>query len=153
MLSVMSYSRSDEGNRLPQGTRPRSGGRGNIPLGYHRLEDAGSKDAQPSVYSWLESLVCGPAAAREYQHELTPARRILFFPYGNNCDCVSLYLEHGFEDKPQEDWYQCVQFGLVLWNPNDPTTLVTHRKLPSSEYLYKKLFLIYDFRCTPPIHF
>ena len=48
--------------------------------------------------------------------------RILFFPYGNNIDCVSLYLEQGFDSKgPPEDWYACVQFMLILWNPNDPT--------------------------------
>lgn len=52
--------------------------------------------------------------------------RILFFPFGNNCECASLYLEHGFDDKPPENWYQCVQFGLVLWNPNDPTAYVSH---------------------------
>lgn len=52
--------------------------------------------------------------------------RILFFPYGNNVDFASLYLEHGFEDKPPEDWYACVQFCLILWNKNDPTMHVTH---------------------------
>ena len=50
--------------------------------------------------------------------------KILFFPYGNNStDCASLYLEHGFAEKPAEDWYACVQFGLVMWNVNDPTVL------------------------------
>jgi ubiquitin carboxyl-terminal hydrolase 7 len=63
--------------------------------------------------------------------ELTQSiRRILFFPYGNNCECASLYLEHGFDDKPPENWYQCVQFGLVLWNPKEPTSYCEHRKLP-----------------------
>ncbi|KAF2754027.1 cysteine proteinase [Pseudovirgaria hyperparasitica] len=52
--------------------------------------------------------------------------RILFFPSGNNVDSASFYLEQGFEDKPPEDWYACVQFLLVLWNPNDPTMHVTH---------------------------
>ncbi|KAF2090688.1 cysteine proteinase [Saccharata proteae CBS 121410] len=52
--------------------------------------------------------------------------RILFFPYGNNTDHASFYLEQGFEDKPAEDWYACVQFMLVLWNPNDPTVHVSH---------------------------
>lgn len=37
-------------------------------------------------------------------------------------DHVSIYLEHGFEaDKVPENWSCCVQFGLVLWNPNDPS--------------------------------
>ncbi|KAI5816954.1 hypothetical protein BZA77DRAFT_46183 [Pyronema omphalodes] len=53
--------------------------------------------------------------------------KILFFPYGNNCECASLYLEQGYPDKPPEDWYKCVQFGLVLWNPNDPTNFVHHQ--------------------------
>ncbi|EPS37721.1 hypothetical protein H072_8604 [Dactylellina haptotyla CBS 200.50] len=52
--------------------------------------------------------------------------RILFFPHGNNADYASLYLEHGFEEKPPEDWYRCVQFALVLWNPNDPTVYFPH---------------------------
>ncbi|KAF2140342.1 uncharacterized protein K452DRAFT_274048 [Aplosporella prunicola CBS 121167] len=52
--------------------------------------------------------------------------RILFFPFGNNTDHASFYLEQGFEDKPPEDWYACVQFMLVLWNANDPTIHVSH---------------------------
>lgn len=54
--------------------------------------------------------------------------RVLFFPYGNNVDYASFYLEHGFEDdKPPEDWYACVDFLLVLWNPNDPTIYIPHQ--------------------------
>jgi ubiquitin carboxyl-terminal hydrolase 7 len=54
--------------------------------------------------------------------------RILFFPRGNNVDHASFYLEHGWEDNKQapEDWYACVQFMLVLWNPNDPTHYHAH---------------------------
>lgn len=53
-------------------------------------------------------------------------RRVLMFPYGNNVDFCSFYLEQGFHDqKPPDDWYCCVQFSLVLWNPNDPS-LYTH---------------------------
>lgn len=52
--------------------------------------------------------------------------RVLFFPWGNNVEYASFYLEHGFEDKPPEDWYACVQFLLVLWNPNDPTMHIMH---------------------------
>ncbi|KAK4969844.1 ubiquitin-specific protease ubp15 [Elasticomyces elasticus] len=54
--------------------------------------------------------------------------RVLFFPSGNNAnESVSFYLEQGFgEDKPPEDWYACVQFMLVLWNPHDPTIYVQH---------------------------
>ncbi|KAF2023278.1 ubiquitin carboxyl-terminal hydrolase-like protein [Setomelanomma holmii] len=53
--------------------------------------------------------------------------RILFFPYGNNVDFASFYLEQGYEEKQMpEDWYACVQFMLVLWNPQDPTMYLTH---------------------------
>ena len=52
--------------------------------------------------------------------------RVLFFPSGNNVDHASFYLEHGFEEKPPEDWYACVQFMLILWNPNDPTIHISH---------------------------
>ena len=55
-------------------------------------------------------------------------RRILFFPYGNNVDFASFYLEQGFEEKPSDDWYACVQFVLVLWNKNDPSIYVQHSK-------------------------
>jgi len=54
-------------------------------------------------------------------------RRILLFPFGNNVDQCSIYLEHGFEaNAVPEDWSCCVQFSLVLWNPNDPTVYVHH---------------------------
>ena len=56
-----------------------------------------------------------------------PPRRILLFPYGNNVDYVSVYLEHGFEpNEIPEDWSCCVQFSLVCWNPNDPSILSHH---------------------------
>lgn len=53
--------------------------------------------------------------------------RILLFPHGNNIDQSSIYLEHGFDanDIP-ENWSCCVQFALVLWNPNDPSLYVHH---------------------------
>jgi ubiquitin carboxyl-terminal hydrolase 7 len=53
--------------------------------------------------------------------------RILLFPFGNNVDHASFYLEHVTEeDKPTEDWYKCVQFTLVLWNKHEPTILTSH---------------------------
>ena len=61
-------------------------------------------------------------------------RRVLFFPFGNNVDYASFYLEQGFEDKPPEDWYACVQFMLVLWNPADPSIYVQHSKLYYNRY-------------------
>ncbi|KFA48120.1 hypothetical protein S40293_09283 [Stachybotrys chartarum IBT 40293] len=52
--------------------------------------------------------------------------RILLFPHGNNIDQCSIYLEHGFDNNEVPDnWSCCVQFSLVLWNPNDPS-LYTH---------------------------
>lgn len=54
------------------------------------------------------------------------SRRILLFPYGNNVDQCSIYLEHGYADNPPEDFACCVQFGLVLWNPNDPSLYCYH---------------------------
>lgn len=54
-------------------------------------------------------------------------RRILLFPFGNNVDQCSIYLEHGFEPNTvPEDWSCCVQFALVLWNPNDPKIYASH---------------------------
>ncbi|KAF2220554.1 hypothetical protein BDZ85DRAFT_241274 [Elsinoe ampelina] len=54
--------------------------------------------------------------------------RILFFPAGNNAsESVSFYLEQGFEaEQVPDNWYACVQFMLVLWNPNDPTMYLHH---------------------------
>jgi hypothetical protein len=57
---------------------------------------------------------------------LTHCRRILFFPYGNHVEHASFYLEHAWEDEVPENWYACVQFALVLWNPNDPTIQISH---------------------------
>lgn len=54
-------------------------------------------------------------------------RRVLLFPFGNNVDQSSIYLEHGFEpNEVPDDWSCCVQFALVLWNPNEPTIFSHH---------------------------
>ena len=53
-------------------------------------------------------------------------RRILFFPYGNHVEHASFYLEHAWENEPPENWYACVQFGLILWNVNDPSIKISH---------------------------
>lgn len=74
--------------------------------------------------------------------------RVLLFPEGNRSDSISLYLEAspmsdskhkqvhdnssteqnvGDNEKKQEeaaeeeDWSVCAQFGLLMWNPNDPS--------------------------------
>lgn len=52
--------------------------------------------------------------------------RVLFFPFGNNVDYASFYLEHGFDKEPPEGWYACVQFALVLWNPSDASIYTHH---------------------------
>ncbi|KAJ6022176.1 ubiquitin C-terminal hydrolase, partial [Penicillium herquei] len=52
--------------------------------------------------------------------------RILFFPYGNQSEHASFYLEHAWEGKPPENWYACVQFSLVLSNVKDPSIYVSH---------------------------
>ncbi|KAK3939543.1 ubiquitin carboxyl-terminal hydrolase [Diplogelasinospora grovesii] len=53
--------------------------------------------------------------------------RVLLFPFGNNVDWCSIYLEHGFEpNSVPDDWSCCVQFALVLWNPNDPSLYFNH---------------------------
>lgn len=65
-----------------------------------------------------------PSSARPDQL----ARRILLFPFGNNVDQSSVYLEHSFEDPSaiSDDWSCCVQFSLVMWNVNDPSLLTHH---------------------------
>jgi hypothetical protein len=97
-----------------------------IPLGHFELEKDGEKVPQSCFHVWRQPMV-RISTALDRVKQLTVARKILFFPYGNNCECASLYLEQGYTDKPPEDWYKCVQFGLVLWNPNDPTHFVHHR--------------------------
>ncbi|KAK3359743.1 hypothetical protein B0T25DRAFT_533748 [Lasiosphaeria hispida] len=53
--------------------------------------------------------------------------RILLFPFGNNVDQCSIYLEHGFEANGiPDDWSCCVQFALVLYNPNNPSIYYHH---------------------------
>lgn len=53
--------------------------------------------------------------------------RVLLFPYGNNVDQASIYLEHGFEPGQVPDDYSCcIYFALVMWNPNDPKIYTHH---------------------------
>lgn len=56
---------------------------------------------------------------------------MLLFPFGNNADFASFYLEQGHEenDRPAEGWYACVQFTLVLWNKQDPSIYVMHCRI------------------------
>ena len=68
-------------------------------------------------------------ARREHSPEFTVGGqpwKILLFPYGNNVDHASCYLEQGYSDKPPENWYCCAQFSLVMWNKNDPAMFTYH---------------------------
>ncbi len=63
-------------------------------------------------------------------------RRVLFFPVGNdNVDTCSLYLELYDGDNMADDFHCCVQFSLVLWNPNDPRL---HTKPRSANHRFVK---------------
>ncbi|KAI9784883.1 MAG: hypothetical protein M1816_000578 [Peltula sp. TS41687] len=52
--------------------------------------------------------------------------RVLAFPFGNNVEYASFYLEQAYDEKPKEDWYACVQFALVMWNIHDPSIFLHH---------------------------
>jgi len=53
--------------------------------------------------------------------------RILLFPFGNNNqDTVSIYLDFVDPKGAPAGWHSCVQFALVLWNPEDPTQYIVH---------------------------
>ena len=54
--------------------------------------------------------------------------QILMFPFGNSAtDQVSLYVEAiKPEDADDRDWYICAQFGLVMWNPQNPQLYVAN---------------------------
>lgn len=73
-------------------------------------------------------IILAEACRRERAGSDERRRRILFFPYGNNSEHVSFYLEHAWEDQPPENWYACVQFALVLSNVKDPSIYVSHGK-------------------------
>src|SRR5581483_7046159 len=48
--------------------------------------------------------------------------RILLFPSGDDTDdYVSIYLDFADSKTAPSGWHACVQFALVLWNPEDPT--------------------------------
>lgn len=81
-----------------------------------------------------------------------PHRRILYYPYGNTADHASFYLDTGYEDGPPEDWYACVQFALVLWNPIDPTVMIAqtaHHRFTAieSDWGFNKFADLKDLKC------
>ncbi|KAG5356056.1 Ubiquitin carboxyl-terminal hydrolase 21 [Yarrowia sp. B02] len=62
--------------------------------------------------------------------------RLLLFPQGKNQGEVSLFLEAAPEDASDPDWAVCVQFGLVMWNPNAPDIfqqMVAHHRFDSED--------------------
>jgi ubiquitin carboxyl-terminal hydrolase 7 len=63
--------------------------------------------------------------------ELNNPRRVLMFAKGNNVDHASFYLEHGYGDEEgqepmPENFVCCLQFSLVLWNPEAPWIYTHH---------------------------
>ncbi|PKY24462.1 cysteine proteinase [Rhizophagus irregularis] len=112
------------------------------------------------VTNWrnLEKRITGPkfeVGSWEWQ--------ILLFPFGNNnLDSVSIYLDF-FDPKSAPDgWHLCVQFALVLWNPEDPSHYVahhSHHRFNAEEsdwgftrfYGLDKLFTPYENRTRPLI--
>ena len=50
------------------------------------------------------------------------------FPQGNNVEFASFYLEHGYDNERPipDDFACCVQFALVLWNPDAPNVYTQH---------------------------
>ncbi|RIB11625.1 TRAF-like protein [Gigaspora rosea] len=56
--------------------------------------------------------------------------RILLFPLGNEYrnseDNVSIYLDFADPKGAPAGWHSCVQFALLLWNPEDQTSNVSH---------------------------
>ncbi|RIB11626.1 TRAF-like protein [Gigaspora rosea] len=56
--------------------------------------------------------------------------RILLFPLGNEYrnseDNVSIYLDFADPKGAPAGWHSCVQFALLLWNPEDQTSYVSH---------------------------
>ncbi|CAG8813303.1 34982_t:CDS:10, partial [Gigaspora margarita] len=89
--------------------------------------------------------------------------RILLFPFGNkNSDTVSVYLDFADPKGAPADWHSCVQFALLLWNPEDPTSYVSnnaHHRFTAKEpdwgftrfYTLHKLFAPLENRTRPLI--
>ncbi|CAG8620867.1 1600_t:CDS:10 [Paraglomus brasilianum] len=89
--------------------------------------------------------------------------RILLFPFGNNnTETVSIYLDFADPKDAQPGWHACVQFALVLWNPEDPTHQIHHNaqhRFTTEEsdwgftrfYELRKLFAPCDRRTRPLI--
>lgn len=58
--------------------------------------------------------------------------KLYLFPEGNNTSSVSIYLacapqgqDPAAPDKDGPSWACCAQFGIVMWNPNDPSVLAS----------------------------
>ncbi|KAK2768864.1 hypothetical protein FQN54_000724 [Arachnomyces sp. PD_36] len=54
--------------------------------------------------------------------------QIFVFPNGNGVDHVSMYFQHGYEKgKVPVNWYNCVQFAIVMWDPTEPSKYVSSK--------------------------
>ncbi|RIB11624.1 hypothetical protein C2G38_2042511 [Gigaspora rosea] len=52
--------------------------------------------------------------------------RILLFPFGSNNSYTEIYLNFADLKGAPAGWHSCVQFALLLWNPDDPISYVSH---------------------------
>lgn len=89
--------------------------------------------------------------------------RILLFPFGNNkSNEVSIYLDFVDPEMAPIGWHCCVQFSLILWNPEEPEHYVsyyTRHRFTAEEsdwgfeefYEQDKLFIPSDGRTRPLI--
>jgi len=97
-------------------------------MGDRGLEGAAPKDKGSYISRWWTPMVssfCEMRSRLEVYANIY--RRVLMFPNGNNVDFASFYLEHGYEESElPEDFACCVQFALVLWNPEAPWVFATH---------------------------
>lgn len=135
-LTCRSLARSGHDGPSPsQGPRTRDRGGSLQHMAYKGLAEVEEEGAWAYLRMRRSSMVRASSKPSEdgcfqatYNPVLISARRILFFPYGNQVDHASFYLEQAWEKEPPENWYACVQFALVLWNVNDPSIHVSHGK-------------------------
>ncbi|KAF0434881.1 cysteine proteinase [Gigaspora margarita] len=89
----------------------------------YEIEDFQYYTWQINSWSSLEKRITGPefeAGGWKW--------RILLFPYGNKNQVgyVSIYIEFVDPKGAPAGWHSCVQFALLLWNPEDLTICVSH---------------------------
>ncbi|CAG8515984.1 1050_t:CDS:10, partial [Dentiscutata heterogama] len=94
--------------------------------------------------------------------------RLLLFPFGNfnydenSTDNIAVYLDFVDTQEAYNGWHICVQFALLLWNPEEPTKFIsqhTYHLFTADEldwgfakfYDRNKLFITSDERTRPLI--